>query len=93
MTVSSAYSVKEDVQQPLQLTLSADIDAEVGELSYSLEEVQHLRQDTIQYVEYCLGLAACHAPIPLNYILRFFKTIGDAICENYDRGAQTSFMG
>lgn len=63
-----------------------EIDAEVGDLSSDFQAAQTFRQETINYIRYCLKLSEDDTtkPVPPNQIIAFFKVIGDAACETYD---------
>ncbi|KAK2595981.1 hypothetical protein N8I77_013493 [Diaporthe amygdali] len=63
------------------------IDAEVGDLAGDFEAAQTFRHETIKYIRYCLKLSEdeVKSPVPPNEIIAFFKVIGDAACEVYDR--------
>ena len=65
----------------MTLTLYPEIDNATGSMWEDWESAQRFRQDTIQYVEYSLGLA--HAgqkpPEPENPIIQAFEVIGVAI--------------
>ncbi|ORX95690.1 isoprenoid synthase domain-containing protein, partial [Clohesyomyces aquaticus] len=60
-----------------------EIDAEVGRLSNDLHAAQRFRADTLQYMQYCLGLSREYCPVPENRIIAFFKVLGDAALETY----------
>ncbi|KAF2467746.1 terpenoid synthase [Lindgomyces ingoldianus] len=60
-----------------------EIDAEVGRLSSDLKAAQNFRNDTIRYMQFCLGLGDDDCPAPENPIIAFFKVIGDAALESY----------
>ncbi|KAG7038968.1 alcohol dehydrogenase [Colletotrichum scovillei] len=68
-------------------TWDDQIDEKGGHLYDNLEAAHVFRRETLEYVRYCLRLSsdneASHE-VPTNYIIAFFKVIGDAVCEAYD---------
>lgn len=58
----------------------------MGDLAGDFQAAQTFRQETINYIKYCLKLSEDDAiePAPPNQIIAFFKVIGDAACEVYD---------
>lgn len=71
-----------------------EIDAEVGDLAGDFQAAQTFRQETINYIRYCLKLSEDDAPrpVPPNQIIAFFKVIGDVACETYDLGKTRRFI-
>lgn len=60
----------------------------MGDLAGDFQAAQTFRQETIDYIKYCLKLSEDNAtlaePAPPTQIIAFFKVIGDAACEVYD---------
>lgn len=60
-----------------------------GSLWHSFELSNSYRNETREYVQYCLGLTdENHHSIAraINATVRAFETIGEAICKAYDHG-------
>ena len=65
----------------------AEIDSDVGSLSYNLGKAQKYRSDTMNFVKSCLGLGALeNTAISVDPIINSFKAVGDALREDCTRG-------
>ncbi|EXF74184.1 hypothetical protein CFIO01_07834 [Colletotrichum fioriniae PJ7] len=68
-------------------TWDDQIDEKGGHLYDNLRAAQVFRRETLEYVQHCLRLSDNEAfrKVPTNHIIAFFKVIGDAVCEAYNR--------
>ncbi|KAK0379815.1 hypothetical protein CMEL01_11421 [Colletotrichum melonis] len=67
-------------------TWDDQIDEKGGHLYDNLQAAHVFRRETLEYVRHCLRLSDNEASheVRTNYIIAFFKVIGDAVCEAYD---------
>ena len=69
--------------------MATEIDSDAGSLATDFKGSQAFRQETLRFVNCCLGLAPeGNGREPSSRIVRSFEVIGEAIRKAYDVGKQ-----